>query len=103
MNYEKEVSQKLVDASLEDDYELACLCLNDPFVEVNFIGAVFLKTKKAEIVLHDECAHEVRFEYEEFETEVTALLLAAHSGNLALVRRLLVLYEPIEFLVLAFL
>lgn len=90
VDYEKEVSQRLVNAALQDDYELACLCLNDPFVEINFIGAVFLKTKKAEIVLHDECAHEVRFEYEEFETEATALFLASQSGNSPLVTRLLV-------------
>jgi hypothetical protein len=59
-------------------------------VDVNFIGTVNLKTKKTEIMLHEESAHEVRVEYEEFKTDVTALFLAAHSGNLTLVRKLLV-------------
>ncbi|CAM8978045.1 unnamed protein product [Rhodiola kirilowii] len=89
VDFEKEVSQMLVDAALENNHELACLCLSDPFVEVNFIGAVNLRTKKSEIVLHDESAHEVRMVYEEFRTEATPLFLAAHAGNLALVRKLL--------------
>uniref|UniRef100_A0A7N0U8N9 Uncharacterized protein n=1 Tax=Kalanchoe fedtschenkoi TaxID=63787 RepID=A0A7N0U8N9_KALFE len=89
LDYEKEVSQMLVDAALDNDHELACQCLRDPFVEVNFIGAVSLTTRKSEVVLHDESAHEVRMEYEVFKTEATALFLAAHAGNLPLVRRLL--------------
>ncbi|CAL5356088.1 unnamed protein product [Camellia sinensis] len=56
---------------------------------VNFIGTVSLKTRKTEIVLRDESASEVRFEFEEFRTEVTALFLAAHAGNVTLLRKLL--------------
>ena len=87
-----EVSQRLVDAAHNDDSKLVYECIANPCVDVNFIGAVSLKAKKTEIVLHEESAHEVRVEYEEFKTEVTALFLAAHSGNLTLVRKLLVMH-----------
>ncbi|KAF5954485.1 hypothetical protein HYC85_007341 [Camellia sinensis] len=56
---------------------------------VNFIGTVSLKTRKTGIVLRDESTSEVRFEFEEFRTEVTALFLAAHAGNVTLLRKLL--------------
>ena len=71
-----------------------------PFVDVNFIGTVSLKAKKTEVLLKDESPHEVRIEYEEFKTDVTALFLAAHNGNLALVRKLLVMYCSSFFLFL---
>lgn len=90
VDYETEVSQRLVDAAHNNDLKLACEWIADSFVDVNFVGTVSLKAKKTEIVLHGELAHEVRVEYEEFKTEVTALFLAAHSGNLTLVRKLLV-------------
>ncbi|KAK9934423.1 hypothetical protein M0R45_021568 [Rubus argutus] len=89
INYEAEVSQRLVDAAHENDPSSASDCLADPFVDVNFMGTVCLKSKKTEIVLNGESAHEVRVEYEEYKTQVTALFLAAHSGNLTLVRELL--------------
>lgn len=92
IDYEAEVSvsQRLLEASHHDDLKSAFECIANTFVDVNFIGTVNLKTKKTEIVLHEESAHEVRVEYEEFKTDVTALFLAAHSGNLTLVRKLLV-------------
>ncbi|KAM1616767.1 hypothetical protein ACFX2K_025843 [Malus domestica] len=55
----------------------------------NFVGTVCLKSKKTEIVVQGESAHEVHVEYEEFKTQITALFFAAHSGNLVLVRKLL--------------
>ncbi|KAG6712582.1 hypothetical protein I3842_05G110500 [Carya illinoinensis] len=85
------VSRRLVDASYNNDLKLACECIVNPLVDVNFVGIVSLKTRKAEIVLHDESAHGVRVKYEEFKTEVTALFLVAHSRNLKLVRMLLVI------------
>lgn len=91
VEYQAQVSQQLVDAAHDNDLKLAFECLADPFVDVNFIGTVSLKAKKTEILLHDESAHEVRVEYEEFKTDVTALFLAAHVGNLTLVRKLLVM------------
>lgn len=91
INYEAEVSQRLVDAAHDNDPSSASDCLADPFVDVNFMGTVCLKSKKTEIVLNGESAHEVRVEYEEYKTQVTALFLAAHSGNLTLVRKLLVM------------
>ncbi|KAM7487164.1 hypothetical protein LguiB_024648 [Lonicera macranthoides] len=89
IDYGAEVSQRLVDASHSNDHKSACECMDDPFIDINFIGTVSLKAKKTEIVLHDESANEVCVEYEEFKTEVTALFLAAHNGNPILVRKLL--------------
>lgn len=91
VNYEAEVSQRLVDAAHVCDLKRAKECMADPFIDVNFIGTVSLKAKRTEVVLHDEAPHEVCVEYEEFRTDVTALFLAAHAGNLKLVRKLLVL------------
>ncbi|KAJ8773508.1 hypothetical protein K2173_005754 [Erythroxylum novogranatense] len=88
-DYQVEISQRLVDACHNNDIRLALECLNDPFVDLNFIGTVSLKSKKTEIVLRGESAHEVRFEYKEFKTEVTALFLSAHAGNSVIVRKLL--------------
>ncbi|KAK9120035.1 hypothetical protein Scep_018128 [Stephania cephalantha] len=90
VDYESEVSQRLVEASHSGDLKSAFECIADPFVDVNFIAAVCLESRTTEIVTHDESADEVRIEYEEFRTDVTALFLAAHAGNLALVRKLLV-------------
>ncbi|KAK3223597.1 hypothetical protein Dsin_010622 [Dipteronia sinensis] len=89
VDYEADVSQRLVDASHENDVSSAFECVADPFVDVNFMGTVSLRAKRTEVVLHDETAHEVRVEYEEFKTDVTALFLAAHAGNLTLVKKLL--------------
>ncbi|GMP82416.1 hypothetical protein CsSME_00036728 [Camellia sinensis var. sinensis] len=89
MCYQAEVSQRLVDAAHSDDLNSAMECIADPFVDVNFIGTMSLKTRKAEIVLRDESVSEVRFEFEEFRTEVTALFLAAHAENMTLLRKLL--------------
>ena len=91
VDYEAEVSQRLVEASHANDLKSAAECIADPLVDVNFIGAVSLKSRKTELVLREEAATEVRFEFEEFRTEVTALFLAAHAGNVTLVRKLLVL------------
>ena len=88
-----EVSQKLVEASHCNDLKSALDRIADPLVDVNFIGTVYLKARKTVVVLHDETAHEVRVEFEEFRTEVTALFLAAHAGNVALVRKLLVILD----------
>ncbi|KAH1122537.1 hypothetical protein J1N35_005697 [Gossypium stocksii] len=91
INYEEEVSQRLVDALHGNDLKLASECLADPFVDVNFIGTVSLKSKKTEILLHEEAAHQVLVDYEEFKTDVTPLFLAAHVGNMFLVKKLLCL------------
>lgn len=92
IDYETEVSQRLIDAVHTGNTGVALECIADPFVDVNFIGTVSLKCKRTEIVLHDELPHEVRFGYEEFKTEATALFLAAHTGNLILLRKLLVIF-----------
>ena len=52
------------------------------FVDVNFVSAVSLKTRKIEVVLHDESASEVRVKFEEFKTDVTPLFIAVHTGKL---------------------
>ncbi|GMJ09414.1 hypothetical protein like AT5G14230 [Hibiscus trionum] len=89
VDYEAEVSQRLLEASLSGDLSSALECLADPFVDVNFVGTVCLRTRKTDVVLREESASEVRFEYQEFKTDVTALFLAVHVGNLALVKKLL--------------
>ncbi|XP_010250790.1 PREDICTED: ankyrin-3 isoform X2 [Nelumbo nucifera] len=88
-----EVSQRLVEASHIGDLNSALECIADPCVDVNFIGAVSLKSRKTEVLLHGESADEVRIEYEEFKTYVTPLFLAVHTGNLTLVRKLLNLFR----------
>lgn len=90
VDYEAEVSQRLLEASLSGDLKSAMECIADPFVDVNFVGAVCLKNRKTELVVRDESASEVRVEYEEFKTDVTALFLAVHAGNVDLVKKLLV-------------
>ncbi|XP_050204694.1 uncharacterized protein LOC126654765 [Mercurialis annua] len=89
IDYQAEASQRLVDASHANDLKVASELLGEPFLDVNFIGTVSLKAKKTEILLRDESPSEVRVEYEEFKTDVTALFLASHNGNLTLVRKLL--------------
>lgn len=84
-------SQQLVDAAHGDDLRRAAELVSDPSVDVNFSGTVSLKSRKTEVVLNGESASEVRVEFEEFRTDVTALFLAAHNGNAALVRKLLVI------------
>ncbi|XP_024989773.1 ankyrin-2-like [Cynara cardunculus var. scolymus] len=88
-DYQEKVSQRLIEAVHANDLKAAFDCLLDPFVDVNFVGTVCLNSKKTEIVLHDESPSEVRVEFEEFKTDVTALFLAAHVGNVTLVRKLL--------------
>lgn len=91
VDYKADVSQRLIDATHGGDEWSAVECMADPCVDVNFIGTVSLRAKRTEIVLCDESPLEVRVEYEEFNTDVTALFLAAHGGNLTLVKKLLVL------------
>ncbi|KAE8661627.1 F-box protein [Hibiscus syriacus] len=89
VDYEAEVSQRLLEASLSGDLRSAFECLSDPFVDVNFIGTVCLRTRKTDVVLREESASEVLFEFEAFKTDVTALFLAVHVGNIAVVKKLL--------------
>ncbi|CAJ2668029.1 unnamed protein product [Trifolium pratense] len=89
IDYETEMSQRLVDAVHNGETDIAIECLLNPSVDVNFIGTVLLKSKTTEIELQDELPHRVNSVYEEFKTDVTALFLAAHSGNLSLLRKLL--------------
>lgn len=90
-DYQAKISQRLIEAAHANDQKLALECLLDPFIDVNYVGTVCLNSKKAEMVLHDESPSEVRVEYEEFKTDVTALFLAAHAGNVTLVGKLLVI------------
>ena len=62
----------------------------DPSIDVNFVGAVCLKSRKIEVIPCDKSVSQVRVEYNEFKTDVTALFLAVHSGNVSLVKKLLV-------------
>ncbi|KAL0843084.1 hypothetical protein Bca101_016329 [Brassica carinata] len=89
MDYEAEASQRLLDAILDGDTKTASDHISDTLVDVNFVGAVSLKTRRSEVVLRGESASEIRVEYEEFKTDVTALFLAVSFGNVALVKSLL--------------
>ncbi|KAK7841278.1 uncharacterized protein LOC112016649 [Quercus suber] len=89
VDYEAEVSQRLLEASLSGDLKSALELIADPYVDVNYVGAVCLKSRKAEVIPCDESASQVRVEYNEFKTDVTALFLAVHSGNVSLVKKLL--------------
>ncbi|CAI9093246.1 OLC1v1028704C1 [Oldenlandia corymbosa var. corymbosa] len=85
------LSQRLVDAAHANDLKAATeLITSSPAAaDVNYLGSVVLKVRKTEVVLREEEAVQVVVEFEEFKTEVTALFLAAHNGNVTLVRRLL--------------
>lgn len=89
-DYETEVSQRLLESAHSNDNVSAFECIADPLVDVNYVGAVWLNVRKAELVCRDESPIQIRFELEKFKTDVTPLFLAAHNGNVALVNKLLV-------------
>ncbi|KAJ9564174.1 hypothetical protein OSB04_000140 [Centaurea solstitialis] len=89
VDYEADVSQRPLQASLSGDLKSAFDCIDDPYVDVNFVGDVSLKVRMAEVECRHESENVVRFEYKDFKTDVTALFLAVHTGNLTLVRKLL--------------
>lgn len=90
VDYEADVSQRLLEASSCSDLKSAFDCIDDPYLDVNFVGAVSLKVRMAEVHCRDESENVVRFEYQEVKTDVTALFVAVHTGNATLVRKLLV-------------
>ena len=92
-----EVSQRLLEASLFGDLKLALELIVDPSVDVNFVGAVCLKSKKIEMILCDESASQVRVEYE-FKTDITALFLAIHSSNVSLMKKILMTLSDLDSL-----
>ncbi|KAL8471119.1 hypothetical protein ACS0TY_028715 [Phlomoides rotata] len=89
VNYEAEVSQRLLEASVSNDLKSALECLADPFVDVNYVGAVCLKIRKTSILLREELPCEVRVDFDEFRTDATALFVSVTNGNSAFVRTLL--------------
>ncbi|XP_061363425.1 uncharacterized protein LOC133307017 [Gastrolobium bilobum] len=89
VDYETEVSQRLLEASHSGDLSSVVDCISDPLVDVNFVGAVTLRIRRTELVLHDESPSQVRVEFDEFKTDVTPLFLAVHAGNADIVRKLL--------------
>lgn len=89
-DYEAEVSQRLLESAQSSHNASAFDCIADPSVDVNYVGAVWLNVRKAEMICRDESPVEIRFETDKFKTDVTPLFLAVHNGNVALVKRLLV-------------
>ncbi|XP_027351185.1 ankyrin repeat domain-containing protein 50 [Abrus precatorius] len=89
VDYEAEVSHRLLEASHSGDLPLAFQCIADPSVDVNFAGAVTLKTSATDLLLLPESPSQVRFHFQEFVSDVTPLFLAVHSGNAGLVKKLL--------------
>ncbi|KAJ3675433.1 hypothetical protein LUZ60_004475 [Juncus effusus] len=88
VEYNPDASQKLVDA-IAGGGDAAAAVFVDPKADVNFAGAVWLKTRRADVVLREEAPDEVVFEHEEIRTDASPLFLAAHAGDLALVRSLI--------------
>lgn len=90
------LSQRLVEAALRGEVELVVECLSaaGSAVDVNYIGTVSLRVKCTETLLREEAADEVKIEYQEFKTDVTALFASAHSGHPEVVRKLLVASFP---------
>ncbi|KAG6527962.1 hypothetical protein ZIOFF_010098 [Zingiber officinale] len=83
------VSQRLVEAAHRGDSRSAAECLADPAIDVNHAGAVCLRTRRVATALREEAADEIRVEYVDLLTDASALFVAAHAGDLPLVRRLL--------------
>nr|CAD1819984.1 unnamed protein product [Ananas comosus var. bracteatus] len=81
VDYEAEVSQRLVEAAARGDAKAAAECLADAAVDVNYAGAVWLRSRRVEVALREEAPDEVRVEYEEIRTDASALFLAAHAGT----------------------
>ncbi|CAL9126200.1 unnamed protein product, partial [Musa textilis] len=88
-DYGAEASQRLVEAAHLGDAAAASECLADPAADVNYAGAVCLRVRRAAVAFREEAADEVRVEFEELRTDASALFLAAHAGDLAVVRMLL--------------
>lgn len=91
IHYEGQVSRRLLQASHSGDLSLASDCISDPSLDVNFAGAVTLKTRSTELLLIHESSSQVSFGIKEFVSDVTPLFLAVHAGNASLVRKLLVI------------
>ncbi|KAK7316118.1 hypothetical protein VNO77_34847 [Canavalia gladiata] len=89
VDYEAEVSQRLLEASLSGDLSSSFDCIADPFVDINFVGAVTLRTRRTELVPLRESPSQVRVEFHEFKTDVTPLYLAVHAGNADIATKLL--------------
>ncbi|KAK1289523.1 hypothetical protein QJS10_CPB18g00468 [Acorus calamus] len=91
VDYGADVSQRLVEAAHGGDpaAEEAEALIADPLVDVNFAGAVVLKSRRAEIVPRGESPAVSRTIYEELRTDVSPLFLAAHIGNFSLLRKLI--------------
>ncbi|KAK1423242.1 hypothetical protein QVD17_18539 [Tagetes erecta] len=89
VDYEADISQRLIETASSGDLKSAFECIHDPYIDVNFVGAVSLKFRVPEVHCSDESENVVRFEYQEFKSDVTALFVAVHTGNVALVRKLL--------------
>ncbi|CAL9156185.1 uncharacterized protein LOC135587807 isoform X1 [Musa acuminata AAA Group] len=88
-DYGAEASQRLVEVAQRGDAREVAESLADPAVDVNFAGAVCLRARRATVSLREEAADEVLVEYEEIRTDASALFLAAHAGDLLVVRKLL--------------
>lgn len=92
---ETEVSQRLLEASHSGDLSLAFRCIVDPSVDVNFAGAVTLKTASTDLLLLPESPSQLRLDFQEFVSDVSPLFLAVHADHAALVKKLLVINNAV--------
>ncbi|KAK9715937.1 hypothetical protein RND81_06G199800 [Saponaria officinalis] len=89
VDYDSDVSQRFLDSLSSGDLSAASSAITDPFFDVNFVGAVTVKFRRADVILRDNLPNDVNVYYEEFKTDVTPLFLASHFGHLVLLRQLL--------------
>ncbi|GAB2229747.1 hypothetical protein Droror1_Dr00014001 [Drosera rotundifolia] len=87
---ESETSQRLLDALTSRDIGLASeLIVDDPILDVNYIGVVRVKARESVVVVNGELPTEVKVREGEYKTDVSALFLASSVGDLEIVRKLL--------------
>ncbi|GJZ37556.1 putative ankyrin repeat-containing domain-containing protein [Tanacetum coccineum] len=89
VDYEADVSQRLLEASSNNDLKSSFECIQDPYVDVNYVGVVEMKIRVTEVECEDECENVVRVEYQTVKSDVTALFVAVCNGNVILVKKLL--------------
>nr|GEU82532.1 hypothetical protein [Tanacetum cinerariifolium] len=89
VDYEADVSQRLLESSSNNDSKSAFECIQDPYVDVNYVGVVEMKMRVTEVECEDECENVVRVEYQTVKSDVTALFVAVCNGNVILVKKLL--------------
>ncbi|BBN03698.1 uncharacterized protein MPTK1_2g25620 [Marchantia polymorpha subsp. ruderalis] len=88
-NDEDRISRQLIEAALSGDEQAVLEALEHELVDVNYRGTVSLRVKYTDSIQREEVADEVKFDYQEFRTDVTPLFAAAHLGHIGITKKLL--------------